>query len=123
VAVGGDQRDPGKAAGDQTAQERQPAGAVLAAGHVQAEDLALAVGVDPDREQRVDQDAPAELADLQRKRVQSHKRVRAGVQRLQNTATCSSRLLAIWLTCDFDSRVTPRVSTSRSPRRVDTPSR
>ncbi len=43
--------DAGHAAGDQGAQEGQPAGAVLGGGHVQAEDLALAVGVDADRDQ------------------------------------------------------------------------
>ena len=39
VGVGGDQLHAGQAAGDQAAQERQPARAVLGAGHVDAEDL------------------------------------------------------------------------------------
>ena len=38
VVVAGHQVDPGEAAGDQAAQEREPAGAVLGAGDVQAED-------------------------------------------------------------------------------------
>jgi hypothetical protein len=55
-----------------------------------------------------------ELADLERQGVQPHERVRAGVRAagLRNAATCASRLLAISLTCDLDSRVTPSVSTS-----------
>jgi hypothetical protein len=66
VALGGDQLDAGKAAGDQATQERQPAGAVLTAGHVQAEDLALPIAAHAHGQQRVDQDGPAELADLER---------------------------------------------------------
>ena len=54
VGVGGDQADAGEAAGDQVAEERQPAGAVLGGGHLQAEDLPVAVGVYPGREQGVD---------------------------------------------------------------------
>ena len=49
VGVGGDQRDPGQAAGGQVAEERQPAGPVLGGGDVDAEDLAVPVGVDPGR--------------------------------------------------------------------------
>jgi hypothetical protein len=45
VSVGGDQADAGEAAGDQVAEERQTAGAVLGGGHLQAEDLPVAVGV------------------------------------------------------------------------------
>jgi hypothetical protein len=125
VAVGGDQPDAGKAVGEEAAQERQPAGAVLTAGHVQAQHLTLAVRVDPDCEQRVDQDGPAELADLDRQGVQSQERVRAGVGAAGsgNAATCASRLLAISLTCEVDSQVMPSVSTSFFTRRVDTPSR
>jgi hypothetical protein len=40
VRVGGDQLDPGQTAGGQVAEELQPAGAVLAGGDLQAEDLA-----------------------------------------------------------------------------------
>jgi hypothetical protein len=39
VRVTGDQPHPGQAAGDQVAEERQPAGAVLGAADLQAEDL------------------------------------------------------------------------------------
>ena len=53
VGVGGDQRDPGQAAGDQVAEERQPAGAVLGGGDVEAEDLAVPVGVDAGGDQDV----------------------------------------------------------------------
>jgi hypothetical protein len=47
VRVGGHQPDAGEAARGQVAEEPQPAGAVLGGGHVQAEDLPIAVGVDP----------------------------------------------------------------------------
>lgn len=43
--------------------------------------------------------------------------------RLRKDSTCSSTSLAITLTWDLDSREMPRVSTSFSIRRVDTPSR
>lgn len=64
MGVGDDQLDPGQAAGDQPAQERQPAGAVLGGGHVEAEDLAVPVGVHPGRHERVHVDHAAVLADL-----------------------------------------------------------
>jgi hypothetical protein len=47
VGIGDDQLDPGQAASDQPAQQRQPAGAILAGGDVEAEDLPVPVGVDP----------------------------------------------------------------------------
>jgi hypothetical protein len=43
--------------------------------------------------------------------------------RVRTASTCESRSLAISDTCDFDSRVMPRVSTSFSILRVLTPSR
>jgi hypothetical protein len=64
VRVGDDELDAGQAAGDQSAQECQPAGAVLGGGDVQAEDLAVPVGVDADRDQRMTVDDAAALADL-----------------------------------------------------------
>jgi hypothetical protein len=64
VGVGDDQLDAGQAAGGQGAQEGEPAGAVLGGGDVDAEDLAVPVGVDADRDQGVDVDDPVALADL-----------------------------------------------------------
>jgi hypothetical protein len=81
VRVGGDQLHPAQAAGDQAAEERQPAGAVLAGGDVQAEDLAVPVGVDPGRQQGVHRHHPAALTHLQHQSVGGDERVRAGVQR------------------------------------------
>ncbi|CMT44038.1 Uncharacterised protein [Mycobacterium tuberculosis] len=46
MGVAGDQRDPGQAAGDQVAEERQPAGPVLGGGDLDAQDLSVALGVD-----------------------------------------------------------------------------
>ena len=127
VRVGGDQRDPGQATGDQVAEERQPAGAVLGAADLQATpaDLPVAVGVHPGREQRVDVDRAAALADLEDQRVGGHERVRAGVQRagaerLHLRVEVLGHRADTWL---FDNRVMPSVSTSFSIRRVDTPSR
>ena len=40
-----------------------------------------------------------------------------------NASTCSSNSFAMTLTCDFDNEVMPRVSTSFSIRRLETPSR
>ena len=56
--------DTGQAAGDQRAQEGHPAGAVLRGGDVQAEDLAVPVGVDADRDQGVNVDDATALANL-----------------------------------------------------------
>jgi hypothetical protein len=60
---------PGQSAGDQPTQERQPARAVLRAGHVQAEDLLVPVGIDTGRHEGVHVDHPPVLADLDRQRV------------------------------------------------------
>jgi hypothetical protein len=63
MRVGGDQRDAGRAAGGQVAEERQPPGTVLAGGHVQAQDLPVALGVHPGREQGVNVHGTAGLVD------------------------------------------------------------
>ena len=51
VGVGGDQADPGQAAGDEVGEERVPRRPGLAGGDAQAEDLAAPVGVDAGRDQ------------------------------------------------------------------------
>ena len=79
-ASDGDQFDPGQAAGGQRPQERQPARPVLGRGHVDAQDFAVALGVDPDGDQRVHVDHPPLLANLEDQGVGGHERVRAGVQ-------------------------------------------
>jgi hypothetical protein len=81
VCVGDHQPNPGQAASGQGAQEREPAGAVLAGGDVDVEDLAVAVGVDADRDQGVDVDDAASLADLLGQCVDPDERVRPLVQR------------------------------------------
>ena len=81
MRIAGDQLDPGQTAGGQRPQERQPARAVLGGGDVDAQDFAVALGVDPDRDQGVHVDHPATLADLEHQGVGGHERVRAGVQR------------------------------------------
>ncbi len=77
---------------------------------VQAEDLAVPVGVHAGREQRVHVDDPAALAGVQRPRAE------VGDLGVEFSA-------AIVDTCALLSRVIPSVSTSRSIRRVLTPSR
>jgi collagen type II alpha len=81
VGVGGDEGHAGQAAGGQVAEERQPPGAVFGGGDLQAEDLAVPVGIDPGRQQGVHVHDPAALADLQHQRVRRDEGVRAGVQR------------------------------------------
>jgi hypothetical protein len=80
VRVTDHELDAGQAAG-QLAQERQPARPVLPGSYVEAEDLAVAVGVVGGGDQGVHVDHTAVLADLDRERVDPAKRVRAGVQR------------------------------------------
>ena len=75
------QFDPGQAAGGQRPPERQPAGAVLAGGDVDAEYFASALGVDPGGDQSMHVDHPAALADLEDQGVSSDEGVRAAVQR------------------------------------------
>ena len=81
MRVGGDELDPGQAAGGQVPEERQPPGAVLGAGDLQAEDLPVPVGVHARGEQGVDVHHAAALADLQHQRVRGDERVGPGVQR------------------------------------------
>ena len=80
VGIGGDQFDPRKAAGGQRPQEGQPAGPVLGGGDVNPEDLAVALGVDPDRDQRVHVDHTPLFTDLEDQGVGGHEGVRAGVE-------------------------------------------
>jgi hypothetical protein len=75
------QLDPGQTTSDQVAQKRRPAGAVLGGEDVDAEDLAVAVGVTCSGQHAGDVDDPAGLAALDRQRVHPHIRVGAGVQR------------------------------------------
>ena len=80
VRVGSDQLHPGKAAGDEVAEEREPAGAVLGGVDLQAEDLPVPLRVHPGRDQHGDLDHAPALADLHGERVGGDERVRARVQ-------------------------------------------
>ena len=124
VAIGGDQLHAGQAAGGQAAQERQPPGAVLGGGDVQAQDLRSPPAFTPVAIRACTFTVRSPLADLLGQRVDPHECVRPGVQRPgRNCVTISSSFAAITLTCDFDSFVTPRLSASFSTHRVLTPSR
>ena len=77
VRVAGDQAHAGQAAGCQVGEELVPRGTGFAGGHAQAEDLAVPVSVDPDRDQRDGVDHPAPFADLHRECVRGHERERS----------------------------------------------
>ncbi|OCQ85388.1 hypothetical protein A4260_11025 [Streptococcus pneumoniae] len=81
VGVAGDQRDPGQAAGDQVAEERQPAGPVLGGGDLDAQDLSVALGVDAGGDQGVHPDDAACLAHLEHQGVGGEEGIRAGIER------------------------------------------
>lgn len=70
----------GEAAGHEVAEEGDPGRSGLPGGDLQAEDLAVALGVDAGGDHGGDLDDPAALADLQHQRVSSHERVRPGIQ-------------------------------------------
>lgn len=117
-------RNPGQASGAQIAEERQPAGAVLGRGHLQAADLPVAVAVDAGRNQGVDSDHATALADLQHQGVGCDEGVGpVSNGRVRNASTCASRSRAIAETCDFEGLVMPSDSTGFSICHVDTPSR
>ncbi len=80
VRVGGDQLHPAQASGDEVAQERQPAGAVLAAGDLHAQHLPVAVGVHAGGHRRVHGHDPSALPDFEHERVGGDERERAGVR-------------------------------------------
>jgi hypothetical protein len=110
----------------EVAEERQPAGAVLAGGDLDAEDLAVPVGVDAGRDQHVHRHHPAALADLEHVSASAATNVNgpasvepAGAELLDVLV----ELLGHLETCDLLRPVMPRVCTSLSIRRVDTPSR
>jgi hypothetical protein len=81
VRVGDDQLDAGQTAGDQAAQERHPAGAVLGRTHLDPEDLAVPVGVHTGGHQHVHIDDAAALTNLLRQGVDPHERIRPALQR------------------------------------------
>ncbi len=70
MGVGDDEGDPGQPPGDEAAEERRPARSILGGDHVDAEDLAVAVGVHAGRDHRRDRDDPAALAHLVEERVE-----------------------------------------------------
>jgi hypothetical protein len=79
VSIAGHQLHPGQAAGGQVAEEPQPAGTVLAGGDLDAEDLAVPVGVDAGGYQCVDRHHAAALADFEHQSVGGHERERPGL--------------------------------------------
>ena len=80
MVIRDDQAHAGQAAGEQAAQEAGPGGAVLGREDVDAEDLALAVGVDPGRDRGADVDHPAAVAAALGQRVDPEIGVGTAVQ-------------------------------------------
>jgi hypothetical protein len=79
VRVGGDQQGAGEAAGDQVGEERVPRLFSLAGGDLDAEDLAVAVGVDAGRDEDDGIDDSALLTDLHGQGVGGDERERPGL--------------------------------------------
>ncbi|BBX88001.1 hypothetical protein MAUB_58740 [Mycolicibacterium aubagnense] len=67
-------------------------------------------------------DHPAGFTHLEHQSVRSDERIRAGIER-PGPERLHGGVEFITDTCDFDNDVMPRVSTSLSIRRVETPSR
>ena len=65
--------------GAQRPPERQPARPIPSGGHLHTEDLAVALGVDPHRDQGVHVDHPPAFADLEYQGISGHERVWAGI--------------------------------------------
>lgn len=72
MRVADDERYPGEAPGDEPAEEGEPTGAVFGGDDIEAEDFAVTVVVDPDRDDHGDVDDPAALADLLGQGVHPH---------------------------------------------------
>ena len=85
VGVGGDQQHPGQATGDQVGEEPVPGLSGLAGHDFQPEDLTMAVGVHPGRDEHDGVDDPAVLPDLpprasgHRQRIGGDEAERAGL--------------------------------------------
>lgn len=124
VGIGGDELDTGQAAGGQVTEEPNHPAPSSAEVTCRPSTYRCPSALTPVAQQGVHAHDPAAFADLQNQRVGGEERVGAGASgRARNACTCSSRSLAIADTCDFDSRVIPKESTSFSIRRVLTPSR
>ncbi|SHI45999.1 DNA primase, catalytic core [Tessaracoccus bendigoensis DSM 12906] len=76
VGVGSDQSDACQAAGDQVGEERVPRAAGFGGGDLQTEDFAVAVAVDPGRDQRDGVDHPAPFTHFHGERVGCDERER-----------------------------------------------
>ena len=79
VGVRSDQPDPGQTPGHQVGEELVPGRPGLGGGHPQAEDLAVAVAVDPGGNEHHGVDDSPALADFHGQRVGGHERERAGL--------------------------------------------
>jgi len=81
VRVRGHELDAGEAAGDERAQEGEPGRPVLLRDDVQAERLAVALGVDGDGVHDAGVDRAAALTALDHERIQDEVRIRGALER------------------------------------------
>ena len=118
-------RTPERPRATRSAKNVFQAGPGLSGGDLEAQDLPVAVSVDPGRGQHDRVDDPSGFPDLHRQGVGGHERERARIAQrsVAECSTFSSRSAAIRETCDFDRESIPRVLTSLSIRRVETPAR
>ena len=79
VGVRSDQPDPSQASGNQVGEELVPRCSALASGYLQAQDLAMSVGVDPSGRQDHRTDHATALTDLHCQGVGRHEDEGAGV--------------------------------------------
>jgi hypothetical protein len=120
MGVGDDQPHPGQPAGGQRPQERQPAGTILVRRDVQAENIAAAVGVDPDRDQGVHVHRLAAFTHLDDQGVRPHEPVTGAVKRpVPERLHLRSRCCASLMSAEADAVCGADYGTS-SPERVNT---
>ena len=123
MGVADDELDAGKAAGDQPLQEAGPGRAVLGCAQLQAEDLAVAVGVDPVATRAaVLTTRPASRTLMTSASSHTNTCGPASNGRLRHAATSSSSSPQTRETWDLDRLVMPMAWAMSSTRRVETPS-
>jgi hypothetical protein len=129
VGVGGDEADPAQAAGDEVGEELVPRRPGLRRGHSHAQDLAVAVAVDAGGQQHHGVHHAAAFADLHRQRDGGDEgerpgRVERAVPELRNgLVQVGGHPGDLRLRERVDAESMPRVFTSLSIRRVETPAR
>jgi hypothetical protein len=125
IGVGGDELNPGEAAGERVSKEANRGRTGLRGRDPQALDFAVSVGVENGGKQhdRVVDPATPRIFIVGAPVAKNVNGLASPRGRWRNWLTCSSKSVAIRDTCDLDSERLPRVLTSLSIRRVETPAR